>query len=386
MTLDSISLADFPELAAYVGPGATPQQRMMAAKGLAPLVPAQLATLLFLLAQDEDAGLAAEARKSFAALPESIRAGIAQDPKSHPAVLHFLAMEGGLPRPALEKLLLNPSTDDRTFAWLAKHSADPVILEVISNNQVRLSRMPIIATLLIDNDKMGLSHAERLRGYIEEEAREKARAAGAPLEEAEAVPPPAAPAPEKADSPKAEGMVSISAMWRSTESDVQDGYQSFVGDDLIDDTNEGAAAEEEGGSITNMYKHILGLKTSQKIKLAFTGNKEARSLLVKESNKMISTAVLKNPRITDGEIVAISQSRSIAEDVLRIIGSDKEHLKNYAVKLGLASNPKTPLPMAMRLIGFLTKNDVANLSKNKNVSGSVQTAARRRLQSMTKEH
>ena len=123
-------------------------------------------------------------------------------------------------------------------------------------------------------------------------------------------------------------------------------------------------------------QRILGMTVSEKIKLASLGNKEARTILLRDSNKLVAMAAAQSPRMTESEIVSLSQSRTVHEDVLRAIYSNREWLKLYQVKLNLVRNPKTPLPTAMRFLTHIRANDLKDLQKNRNVPIGIQTGAR----------
>lgn len=127
-------------------------------------------------------------------------------------------------------------------------------------------------------------------------------------------------------------------------------------------------------------QEIQDMPVPDKIKLAMTGDKEARSILLKDSNKQVQEAVLDSPRISDMEIVAVANSRNVPEEILRKIAVNRQWMKNYQVRLALANNPKTPLPMGLKIIGTLMIADLKRLSKNKGVS-SVLTAAAQRFAS-----
>ena len=118
---------------------------------------------------------------------------------------------------------------------------------------------------------------------------------------------------------------------------------------------------------------------SEKVKMAMTGDKEWRSILVKDSNKTVSSAVLKNPRITDGEILFLAQNRSSSEDVIREILLNREWLKNYAVRHALVMHPRTPLPKAIRFLSTMNDKDIRMLAKSRNVSSAIVNNCRRML-------
>ena len=124
---------------------------------------------------------------------------------------------------------------------------------------------------------------------------------------------------------------------------------------------------------------IKDLPVPEKIKLAMTGDKEVRSILLKDSNKLVQQAVLDSPRISDAEVVAVANSRAVADELLRKIAGKREWMKNYQVRLGLVNNPKTPLPTSLKILQTLMPADLKRLAMNKGVSNVVVSAALRNL-------
>jgi hypothetical protein len=117
----------------------------------------------------------------------------------------------------------------------------------------------------------------------------------------------------------------------------------------------------------------------QKIKLARLGGKEARALLVKDRNKIVSSSVLASPKLTETEVVGFAQSRAISDDLLRIIANNREWTKNYQIKLALTSNPKTPAPQAIKFLNYLQDKDLRTLMKSRDVPSNISAHARRIL-------
>ncbi len=61
------------------------------------------------------------------------------------------------------------------------------------------------------------------------------------------------------------------------------------------------------------------------------------------------------------------------------IAANRKHLRAYPVKAALVNNPKTPVRVAMILIGYLYKRDLVALANNRNVSAVLFNAARKRF-------
>lgn len=151
---------------------------------------------------------------------------------------------------------------------------------------------------------------------------------------------------------------------------------------------ERTAAQRDSGKIQapkveqrtqSRYQEIKDLPVPEKIKLALSGDKEARNILVKDSNRQVQEAVLDSPRITEPEIAAIANSRNVGDDILRKIAINREWMKNYQVRLALVNNPKTPLTIGLKILGTLMISDLKRLSKSKGVSSVLTSAAARAL-------
>jgi hypothetical protein len=142
----------------------------------------------------------------------------------------------------------------------------------------------------------------------------------------------------------------------------------------------GAEAQHETAKKKlNIMQIIQGMTIPQKVKLALSGAKDARGLLIRESSKTIAMSVLANPRITLGEIEFFAKSSNLSEDVIRKIGTNSEWSKKYAVVSALVNNPKTPVSIALGFIPRMPERDLAILEKNRNIPGPVRTAARNLL-------
>ena len=153
------------------------------------------------------------------------------------------------------------------------------------------------------------------------------------------------------------------------------------------DAEEGAAAEEdaeEEEEYRSKYQQAQAMGVGEKIKMAMTGDKEWRSILIRDSNKLVNGAVVKNPRITEPEILTISKSVIQNDEILRVICQNKEWIKNYEIRRALVLNNKTPLPVALRFMGFMTEKDLSAMAKSKNISSIIANQARRMLSNKKK--
>lgn len=164
---------------------------------------------------------------------------------------------------------------------------------------------------------------------------------------------------------------------------------SLLTEDLFapyDDVTEEVSSLEEENQVENIpedeeylskYKMVQLMGISEKIKMALSGDKEWRSILIKDANKLVSGSVIKNPRITDGEILTIIKVGVQNDEIMRLICANKEWIKNYAIRKALIENPKTPLANSLRYLATLGEKDIAGYAKSKNISSVIATQAKR---------
>lgn len=321
--------------------------RRMAARGALPLDPIELATVLFALAHDPDAEVKDTARRSLDALPRNVLATVVSGP-ANPALLSYLARVHREDEKVCQALALNPATDDATVAFLATLPIRSVV-EIVSNNQERMLRHDEIVEALGQNPLTGRSVIDRIMKFLGVgEEREEDDDYESNLSE------------ESAEK----------ALLAMLGSDAREVAKLLASEDDLDD-------EDVQG---NLFAAIQNMTVMQKVKLARVGGKEARSLLIKDRNKVVSTSVLASPKLTETEIIGIAQSRAVSDEILRLICVNKEWTRSYAVKLALATNPKTPQPQAIKFLNYLQDRDLKSLMKSKDVPSVISTHARRILQ------
>ncbi|HEX3376888.1 MAG TPA: hypothetical protein VHS29_08515 [Candidatus Acidoferrales bacterium] len=137
------------------------------------------------------------------------------------------------------------------------------------------------------------------------------------------------------------------------------------------------AAAAAGGDRESVLQKIAKLDIRGRITLAMRGTKEERSILVRDSTKLVAIAVLDSPKISDGEVEKFALQKNVLEAVLRAIPMRRKFAKNYNIMRNLVQNPRTPLDLSLGLIKNLLVHDLKNLSGNKEVSDTVRKTALR---------
>jgi hypothetical protein len=134
------------------------------------------------------------------------------------------------------------------------------------------------------------------------------------------------------------------------------------------------ALEERRDSV---LQKIAKLDIRGRITLAMRGSKEDRSILIRDSTKLVAIAVLESPKVSDGEVEKFALQKNVLEAVLRAIPLKRRFAKNYNIMRNLVQNPRTPLDLSLGLMKNLLIHDLKNLSGNKEVSDTIRKLALR---------
>jgi hypothetical protein len=129
------------------------------------------------------------------------------------------------------------------------------------------------------------------------------------------------------------------------------------------------------GRRENALQKINRLDVKGRIQLALKGNKEERSLLIRDGTKVVALAVLEAPKLSDGEVEKFASQKNVLEAVLRYIPLKRRFMKNYIVVRNLVANPRTPLDLGLGLMKNLLLADLKHLSVNKEISETIRNLA-----------
>ncbi len=336
--------------------------RLMAAKGLGPFRGGALLTLLCQLAADADEEVASTARASLQGLPEAVLHSALEEADLHAAVLDAAARHVGERPGVLERVVTHPRVADATVARIARRAPEP-LCERIATNQERILRAPAIAEALYHNERARMSTVDRL---VELCARHGVRLAVPSFEQhVQALQGQLVP------EPTAEPLPSDRLFEEALAHDA----------DVEAVATEGEEGEEEVVErFLPLHHRIRQMSISEKIRLATIGDAAARSILVRDSNRLVAHAAATSPRMSETEAVGIAHSKEVNDEVLRILAGRREWTRNYELKKALVLNPKTPVGIALRFLAHLRESDLKQLARSRNVPTPIRTAAAQRMQ------
>ena len=376
-----IPLTAFSEkLRRHVDPGSSAPLRMMGARGLVPAAPEETLMLLYQLGLDADTQVADAANKSWNELPvEVLKPAVVAS--THAMVLDRVVESRARDQIILEAVLRNANTSDATYARVARTCSES-FTELIAQNEVRVLRYPAIIEALFQNEHARTSTIDRL---IELARRHKLTFEGLYVlqammddmrHDANAVQAPGLDddhfrkvlAESRAEDEKLEQAV-------ATLSEAEQVALREAEQEKLDAAIEAAESGKESSGSSNKAADIGKMNIAQKVRLATLGSRSDRDMLIRDGNRLVHMAAVTSPKNQMKDIVAWSANKQIPDNVIVYIANNGKYKRNYHILINLVNNPKTPLNESVRLIPNLQPKDLANLIKNRNISGNLRRMA-----------
>ncbi len=344
-----------------------------------------------------------QARLTLAGWDEKASMAAAADPKTSAEVLGYFVSPKNLRTRLLPALAENPSVKEEALDELAVSGSRPVVEGLLTSTRVMSSPQLLQALqsnanlrpaefaeigkklAALEADPVAVAAAtevdvadEVIEGtvtkFLEENAAELAaekdkpfQPIGMALEEAGGEPvaevgPQAAMVTDNANADAAAGKSATAAAGKPAAAAAVKAKKQPV------------AGEERRDSV---LQKIAKLDIRGRITLAMRGSKEDRSILIRDSTKLVAIAVLESPKVSDGEVEKFALQKNVLEAVLRAIPLKRRFAKNYNITRNLVQNPRTPLDLSLGLMKNLLVHDLKNLSGNKEVSDTIRKLALR---------
>lgn len=323
------------------------------ARGFLPLEQTELITVLCWLGVSQDEDISNAARASLLEIPGRAQFDYASN-ESLPAecLLRFLGLTTD--PIILETLIRNRTIPDGAVEELAR-TAEPRVQDVIVINQARILRAPGILDALLANPSLTPDARRRVLETREEFFVKKRIPEPEPEPEEE----------ELSDAP-------LDAIADLLERAEAEGEAAAGGTTVT--LNESEKGDPKKRAI---WARLNFMSVSEKVQLAYRGDRMVRMFLVRERNRLVCSAVMRNPRLTEQEVEGIAGMRNVEEEVLRLIGTRRDFAAKYNIMLTLVRNPKAPVGVVLPFINRLTLRDLKGLKDDKGVQQIVREMAKK---------
>ncbi len=125
----------------------------------------------------------------------------------------------------------------------------------------------------------------------------------------------------------------------------------------------------------SVLQKIAHMNPAERVKAAFNGGHEERTILIRDGASVVRSAVLASPKLTEPEVELFAAAKNVTESVLREIARTRRFIKNYHVVRNLVNNPKCPLDISLTLVKNLLVYDLKSLRFNKGVPDTIRQVA-----------
>jgi hypothetical protein len=367
------------QVAAHADPARPAPQRLVAARGMLPLATQDQLAVLVALCDAAETPVAEAARTTLSQMPANLVKPVLTNAATPGWLLEGLGCKLNDRGDLLPDLLSHRATPDRIHIWASVHAETGLAHERLCLDLQRLKRCPEIIEGLWNNESVD---RYLLRPAVEFLVREGMHLETVPLfkevlaslnfEELQQ-------AVDNVELP-----TEVQHMLRDKAGELEEGDEvdetelhRAVNDDEADDST--PLVDTAPKKKLTIIQVISSMTPAQKICLGLKGNREARTILIRDSNKLVCTAVVRSPRISEREIALAATMRSIHEEVIRIICNNRDWMRKYPIKVALVNNPKTPLARSMALIKSLHQRELKAISRSTSVPSALRSAAKRLL-------
>ncbi len=354
--------------------GSAPRNiKEFAAQGMLPLAEEELVPLQVQLSSDTDEPIANLAKTSLQKISQETWFRLVEKKDPDHALIEYCVRS--TTHPVKERILLNHSVGDEIFRSMARTESGP-LLDIILNNQVRLLRDSEILASLETNPYLTFDQKRRIEEFktefiykkqvgavVEEEEIKEAEIPLAILDDLLAQIPDLDFAAQKLIEE-----IITNAPPPPTEEQVQSQLETIFSTDEL---------EKISPETLTTYQRVMRMAHPEKVRTALLGNKEERTLLIRDASRQIAALVIRNPKLTDSEMDNFASMRNLDSEILRTMATSRAFIKRYNVVITLVKNPKVPSPSALNLLKLLRDMDLRNVEHDRNIPEIIRRQAKK---------
>lgn len=328
-----------------VAAGDRRELRLLAARGLLPVPPAELIPIQVELARGDDPELAREATASLRAIEPRMAVPYLER-EAGPDELGWFA--GSATNPLLVAAVVRRRDVPRGLLAELAARAGPEIQEALLLRQDAIVELPEILSALDANPKLSSFARRRIHEYREHLIPRRRRRTAADEDAASDLDP-----DEATDDETRRAIAELRQGEKATE------------DADVDDTT----------GLSEAQLRLLALPV--RLHLARGAKRLLRTFLLRDPNPRVAVAVMRFNLLSDQEVEQIASNRLVTDDVFEEILRRKDWVRKYPIVRALAFNPGVPVSVALRLVPRLSVRDLRALARERNVADPVRTTAQR---------
>jgi hypothetical protein len=321
--------------------GDNPELELLAAQGILPLAPEELIPLQVLLTASHDPQVAGYAREALVGLEPRVAAEYLAS-EAGEEELRWFAFEHPDERVVEAVLRRRDSPRELLERVGARLSAD--LQEVLLLRQDAIVEHPAILDALETNPALSIFARRRIQEYRDHLLPRDLGPAAAVVLQGFPVGPVVLTREELAEVERARAL-----------------------------PKQGEVDERTGLS----ESQVRALPVPMRIKLGQGASRTLRSILIRDSNRLVALAVLASSAFSEDELEQVASNRSIDDEVLAFVSRRRDWVSRYGVCRALVQNPRTPVGISVRLVTRLAVKDLKSLRRDRNIPEPVRSAAER---------
>jgi len=358
--------------------------KMLAIKGTVPLKPVEYLIFLYQMQFDGNEELRSLAEKAFSELPPKILIP-AVSQNLPPEVFQKIATVHRSNNAVIEKLITNNAVSDETIEMIAGY-VDEKMLDIIARNQVRILRYPKIIKAIVENPNATASQKSMVVEFAIKSKIDLSKIdidvnTGVSEQERSSEISPVSEVQKAGEAVEAKEVLTAPVEGSVAGTTQHETDSASRRDELIKKYNIPREFYDESVPLPEemekkLVEELETMSEDRQMAIVEVGRHRIKQLMVRSPIASVAVAVVKHPDITPDDIYKIAQDRAAHTEAIKAICTNRDYIRVYNIKLKLALNPKTPVPMAMAFVRSLRLSDLKNIAKNNSVSKILQNTAK----------
>jgi len=129
----------------------------------------------------------------------------------------------------------------------------------------------------------------------------------------------------------------------------------------------------------SLAEKLRAMPVTERAALAMKADLQERRILMQECNPKIHEFLLRNPRLSEGEIAWIARNPSSPIQTILTILQHRGWMTTDSIRQGILMNPKTPAAIALDMIPLLSSGDLIKMHHARMLREDVRASVQREM-------
>lgn len=128
---------------------------------------------------------------------------------------------------------------------------------------------------------------------------------------------------------------------------------------------------------SRLAEMLPDMRLGERVTVAKVATSPVLRALLADSDPKVAEACLLNPRLREEDLLTSLRQDTVPLALIEAVAGSSKWKEQYAVRLALALQPRTPLPLGLLQISSLVKRDLLRVAQTPGLRPLLQAAARR---------